>query len=66
LRRDLGEHWQVERMEVRKYATGLSAEQTRMLLAAVPADAPVDVSWLDSVGADGHVQLPVWQVTATC
>jgi hypothetical protein len=53
-------------MEVRKYATGMSAEQTRMLLAAVPADAPVDVSWLDSVGADGHVQLPVGQVTATC
>lgn len=63
LRRDLGEHWQVERMEVRGYATGMSAEQSRALLGA--AGAAADLGWLDSVDEQGNVQLPVWQITAT-
>jgi SAM-dependent methyltransferase len=62
LRRDLGERWQVERMEVRGYTTGVSPEALRSLAAA---GAPVELSWLDSVDAQGHVQLPVWQITAT-
>ena len=30
LRRDLGEHWQVERMEVRGYATGMSVAESEL------------------------------------
>jgi ubiquinone/menaquinone biosynthesis C-methylase UbiE len=66
LRRDLGEHWQVERMEVRDYATGMSAEQARAVMGAAVADgAAADLSWLGSVDAQGNVLLPVWQITAT-
>ncbi len=61
LRRDLGEHWQVERMEMRRYTTGLSGDRWRALL---PGGDVFRVD-LDEVDEQGRVLLPVWQITAT-
>ena len=60
LRRDLGEHWRVERMDRRHYTTGLSARRWHELM---PSDEvfPVDVGQAD---AQGRVLLPIWLITA--
>ena len=60
LRRDLGEHWQVERMEVRGYSTGMTREQSAALLSAAGGGSLT----LDAVDAEGRVLLPVWLITA--
>lgn len=64
LRRDLGEHWQVERMELRRYTTGMSRDRW---LGVLPGQGmfPVDLDSPDAVDAQGRVLLPVWQITAT-
>jgi SAM-dependent methyltransferase len=64
LRRDLGEHWQVERMEIRRYTTGITRERWA---AIMPDQAmfPPDLASADAVDAQGRVLLPVWQITAT-
>jgi SAM-dependent methyltransferase len=54
LRRDLGEHWRVERMEIRRYTTNFTREQW---LTMVP-DTTVEFD------DNGHVLLPIWQITA--
>ncbi|QUQ68642.1 class I SAM-dependent methyltransferase [Kutzneria sp. CA-103260] len=54
LRRDLGEHWRVERMEIRRYTTNFTRDRW---LALVP-DAAVEFD------DNGHVLLPIWQITA--
>jgi SAM-dependent methyltransferase len=54
LRRDLGEHWRVERMEIRRYTTNFTREQW---LAMVP-DTTVEFD------DNGRALLPIWQITA--
>ncbi|HEV3361469.1 MAG TPA: class I SAM-dependent methyltransferase [Pseudonocardiaceae bacterium] len=60
LRRDLGEHWRVERMEKRHYTTGLSTARWHELMPPA-ALFPVDFGQAD---AQGRVLLPIWQITA--
>ena len=58
LRRDLSEHWRVDRMEMRHYTTNLSRAQWLSLAPTAP----------DSAAAfDDHdrLLLPVWQIRAT-
>jgi SAM-dependent methyltransferase len=62
LRRDLSEHWHVERMEIRGYTTGISRDQWREL---IPATFSVDVDAAGAVDGQGRVLLPIWQITAT-
>jgi SAM-dependent methyltransferase len=64
LRRDLGQHWRVDRMRMRGYATSFTPEQWA---AAMPPAAAAFLPAADSpigVDAQGHVQLPVWQIRA--
>lgn len=56
LRRDLSEHWLVERMDMRRYTTGMSRPRWRAL---VP-----DGDSADGVDEQGRVLLPVWQIRA--
>jgi SAM-dependent methyltransferase len=66
LRRDLGEHWQIERMQERGYTSGMTQQRSEELLrAAAAAGASANIDWLkDSVDDQGRVLLPVWQITA--
>ncbi|WP_198047014.1 class I SAM-dependent methyltransferase [Kutzneria sp. 744] len=64
LRRDLGRHWRVDRMQMRSYTTGLTQDQWA---AAMPPSAAVFLPAPDSpAGVDdqGRLQLPVWQIRA--
>jgi SAM-dependent methyltransferase len=57
LRRDLSEHWRIERLEQRHYTTGLTQDRWRDML---PAAAPFTVD----LDPQGRVLLPIWQITA--
>ncbi len=61
LRRDLGQHWRIDRMQMRGYATAFTAEQWA---AAMPPEAAALLSTDSAVDAQGHVQLPIWQIRA--
>lgn len=65
LRQVLSEHWQVERMDVARYTTGLTREQWNALGAAFQVAFPVDFDGDDAVDAQGRILLPIWQITAT-
>jgi SAM-dependent methyltransferase len=61
LRRDLGEHWRVERMDRRHYTTGLTTERWHELMPSTEV-FPVDFGQADE---QGRVLLPICQITAT-
>jgi len=61
LRRDLGQHWQIDRMQMRGYATAFTPEQWA---AAMPPEATAFLSADSAVDAKGHVQLPIRQIRA--
>jgi len=61
LRRDLGQHWRIDRLRMRGYATAFTPEQWA---AAMPPEAAAFVSADVAVDAHGHVQLPIWQIRA--
>ncbi|HJP74609.1 MAG TPA: class I SAM-dependent methyltransferase [Pseudonocardiaceae bacterium] len=63
LRRDLSEHWQVERLEQRHYTTGLTEDRWRAMMPAA-AVFPADLTSPGNVDAQGRVLLPIWQITA--
>ena len=56
LRRDLGQHWRVDRMEVRRYTTSVNRDQWQAM--APNADSAVDFD------DNGRVLLPIWQISA--
>jgi SAM-dependent methyltransferase len=64
LRRDLSPLWSVERMELRRYTTGISAEQWRGQMPAEMDVFPLDLDSADAVDEHGRVLLPIWQITA--
>lgn len=59
LRRDLDQHWRVDRMEMRGYATSFTREQWA-------ATMPPSVAALPAEGVDdrGRVLIPIWQIRA--
>lgn len=59
LRRDIGEHWSIDRLRLRQYTT--SATRDQMLAMAPASTAMFDA---DSVDDQGRVLLPVWQISA--
>jgi ubiquinone/menaquinone biosynthesis C-methylase UbiE len=63
LRRDLSEHWRVERMDMRRYTTGISRQQWEQIPAVVEMFPP-DHDVVDSVDDQGRVLLPCWQISA--
>jgi SAM-dependent methyltransferase len=64
LRRDLNPLWPVERMELRGYTTGVSAEQWLELMPAGADLFPLDLDSADAVDEQGRVLLPIWQITS--
>ena len=66
LRRDLSELWRIERMQIRRYTSGMSRQQWREQAPAAVTDVfPIDLDARDSVDEQGRVLLPIWQITAT-
>ena len=61
LRRDLGQHWRIDRMQMRGYATAFTPERWA---AAMPPEATAFLSGDSAVDAQGHVQLPIRQIRA--
>lgn len=59
LRRDIGQHWRIDRMRLRRYTTNMTREQA---LGVVPGTAFVIDD--DSVDDQGRILLPVWQIRA--
>jgi SAM-dependent methyltransferase len=64
LRRDLSEHWRVERMDMRRYTTGMSRQQWRARVPDVAGMFPPDRDSADGVDDQGRVLLPIWQIGA--
>ncbi|MFI9380752.1 class I SAM-dependent methyltransferase [Kutzneria sp. NPDC052558] len=54
LRRDLGEHWRVERMEIRRYTTAFTKDQWQTMVPNSEVESD----------DDGRILLPIWQITA--
>ena len=64
LRRDLGEHWRIDRLQMRGYATSFTPEQWA---ATMPPAAAAFLPAADSpagLDANGRVLLPIWQIRA--
>lgn len=65
LRRDLGQHWVVDRMEIRRYTTGMTREQWQGMMPVAEGVFPADFVSADAVDEQGRVLLPIWQIAAT-
>jgi SAM-dependent methyltransferase len=65
LRRDLSEHWRVDRMDRERYTTGLSLAQWHEQMPPEAAIFQVDLDSADAIDEQGRVLLPIWQITAT-
>ncbi|GAA3433275.1 hypothetical protein GCM10018954_028780 [Kutzneria kofuensis] len=58
LRRDIGEHWDIDGMEVRRYTTNMAPDALRDLVPDAAMELAVD-------DGRGRSLLPIWHITAT-
>jgi SAM-dependent methyltransferase len=63
LRRDLSEHWQLERMDRRRYTTGITRDRWQAMMPGTDV-FPVDLDSPDAIDGQGRVLLPIWQIAA--
>ncbi|GAA3433273.1 class I SAM-dependent methyltransferase [Kutzneria kofuensis] len=64
LRRDIGQHWRVDRMRMRGYSTSFTREQWAAVMPPAAAAFLPDPGSADGVDDQGRVLLPVWQIRA--